>query len=953
MIKDTENKIDIKLVNNTEQQLKIQMEQLNKQKLKQDDEAFELKQQNEQLVRNQKELDQSKQLLKKEKNWLQEQLEKLNKSNFVNQQQLHNKEEQLSLLQQQLAVRALEIENGLPELAKQHVAEQQLLIDKQKAGLKDEQNQLSVQHDTFANKQNNLAAWEEQLTQLQQQADCDFAAQRYELNQELATLRTEKLAELNLKMDQEEQLARKKIEQSLLQQKVDLEQNQEILKQEQGKLGAQKLDIQKVEANLKQQQSDLERTVSQRMVEERDRLEMLIDNLKKQNELLLTQVKQADFSVKLYESLQQELKGQSPEEVLQLLTARTEEINRLQDEVLSRPSKEIQYYYDEAKKQVEELKQRNEQLNNKLSILQNEADGVDQIEYAFNREKRSHDSLQSRYDAISADNNQLREELKRLNPAYEEQQTRIQRIAGVKREVIPFVNHKPLPRNEAKVINELSWLKKIQNDTANYGLYFNERILFAFHTALKTAEWSPLTVLAGVSGTGKSELPKLYSHFGGINFLNVPVQPNWDSQESMLGYFNSIDNCFEAQPMLNFLAQSREPLVLEGDDRYHGLDDTVSLVLLDEMNLAHVELYFADFLSKLEQRRGSSKSKLPSISIKLGANILPYEISLGRNILFTGTMNQDETTKSLSDKVIDRGTSIFFPRPTKLHERKKLTVLSKPAELLKMESWSSWIHIESNLTNTSYYKHIIEEINNYLGCVGKALGHRVWQSIEYYMVNHPLVCALDRERYPDEYKEALDLAFEDQIVQKVMPKLRGIETRGYGNTECLEKIRALLDEKKINLLTDFAHARRVGHGQFMWASAEYLNDEDTNKRYQELVDLAMKRSSKTDNAENKRASDNDNQTRHQNKSSSVKEKFNSMLNSAIKKPKLIKDVSDDTQTMPLTAEEFKRLSQYVYDNKKQVSELSISEINTALTFLGCDAGKTRLVYDYLKQHKGN
>ena len=262
---------------------------------------------------------------------------------------------------------------------------------------------------------------------------------------------------MNLKIDQEEQQARKKIEQSLLQQKVDLEQNQEILKQEQGKLAAQKLDVQKVEANLKQQQHDLERTVYQRMIEERDRLEMQIDNLKKQNELLLTQVKQADFSVKLYESLQQELKGQSPEEVLQLLTARTEEINRLQDELFSRPSKEIQDYYDGAKKQVEELKQRNEQLNNKLSTLQNEADGVDQIEHDLNREKRSHESLQSRYDAISADNNQLREELRRLNPAYEEQQTRIQRIAGVKREVIPFVNHKPLPRNEAKVINELSW----------------------------------------------------------------------------------------------------------------------------------------------------------------------------------------------------------------------------------------------------------------------------------------------------------------------------------------------------------------------------------------------------------------------------------------------------------------------------------------------------------------
>ena len=947
MSKNTENTLELQQVNKQQQELKTQMEQLDKQQLRQDDEAFELKQKTAQLARDQKDLEQSKQLLKKEKQWIQEQQEKLSKDYLVIQNQQNKKEEQLTSQQTTLEVRALEIENGLPDLAKQHVAEQVVLIEKRKEAFKAEYSQFLEQQKAFANKQNDLAAWEEQLTQLKQQADNDFAAQRAELTQELAAYRTEQISLLNLKMAQEEELARKKIEQSLAQQKLDLEQSQEELKQAQGILAAEKLELQKAKAHLKQQQNDLERTVSHRMIEERNLLEGKISNLEKHNELLLTQVKQADFSIKLYESLQRELGEQSPEEVIRLLTARTEEINRLQEELFSRPSEEIQSYYDEAKKQVDELKHRNEQLNNKLTTLLDEVDGVDQIEYELNREKRSHENLQIRYDAISADNNQLREELKRLNPAYEEQQTREQRIAGVKREVIPFVNHKPLARKQSDVINELSWLQQIQKDTTNYGLYFSERILFAFHTALKTAEWSPLAVLAGVSGTGKSQLPKLYSHFGGINFLNVPVQPNWDSQESMLGYFNSIDNCFEAQPMLNFLAQSCESLVCSDDERYHGLNDTVSMVLLDEMNLAHVELYFADFLSKLEDRRGSSKSKLPSISIKLGSNIAPYEIPLGRNVLFAGTMNQDETTKSLSDKVIDRGTSIYFPRPTKLHERKKLKVLPKPAELLKMKSWSSWIKLESNLVNSSY-KETIESINNHLGFVGKALGHRVWQSIEYYMVNHPLVCALDSEQHPDEYKEALDFAFEDQIVQKVMPKLRGIETRGYGKIECLNKIRTLLDEKKINLLTDFDHACRVGHGQFMWASAEYLNDENTNKRYQELVELAMKQSNRIYSPENKTPPVNDIPVEKQSKSSVVKNTFKSMLNTVTSKTDSTSTISDEHQAPPLTGEEFQLLSLYVYDKKLKMNNLSISEVRAALESINCDVKKTKQVFDYLK-----
>ena len=406
-----------------------------------------------------------------------------------------------------------------------------------------------------------------------------------------------------------------------------------------------------------------------------------------------------------------------------------------------------------------------------------------------------------------------------------------------------------MPRRQGE-IKELDWLENIRSSIDHHGLHFSHRILCAFHTALKISEWSPLTVLAGVSGTGKSELPKLYSHFGGINFINVPVQPNWDSQESMLGYFNSINNSFEAQPMLNFLVQSREKLVTGSDnkdDNYNGLNDTVSLVLLDEMNLAHVELYFADFLSKLEERRGTNKNNLPSIDINLGSMIEPYKLSLGRNLLFTGTMNQDETTKTLSDKVIDRGTSIYFPRPAELHRRQELKSLPEQSQLLKIKTWGGWISTESTLpvAITDKYKQIIEQINECLGTVGKALGHRVWQSIEYYMVNHPLVCGVNEDKFPGEYKEALMFAFEDQLVQKVMPKLRGIETRGFAKEHCLNPIRDLLEQNKLAVLNDFDKAMQVGHGQFNWSSADYLNDEQSNQRYEELFHLAVNPESAT------------------------------------------------------------------------------------------------------------
>jgi 5-methylcytosine-specific restriction endonuclease McrBC GTP-binding regulatory subunit McrB len=85
----------------------------------------------------------------------------------------------------------------------------------------------------------------------------------------------------------------------------------------------------------------------------------------------------------------------------------------------------------------------------------------------------------------------------------------------------------------------------------------------------------------------------------------------------------------------------------------------MNLILMDEMNLAHVELYFAEFLSKLELRRGMKK-ELPSLMLSWGPEFSPINCQ-SVVMLWAGTMNQDETTKSLSDKVLDRGIVINFP----------------------------------------------------------------------------------------------------------------------------------------------------------------------------------------------------------------------------------------------------------------------------------------------------
>ena len=122
----------------------------------------------------------------------------------------------------------------------------------------------------------------------------------------------------------------------------------------------------------------------------------------------------------------------------------------------------------------------------------------------------------------------------------------------------------------------------------------------AFHTALKINDTSQLTVLAGVSGTGKSLLPRRYAEAMGMHFLPIAVEPRWDSPQDLLGFYNYIEKRYRATDLARSLVHMdpyNTSTLAEGAFR-----DQMMLVLLDEMNLARVEYYFSEFLSRLETR---------------------------------------------------------------------------------------------------------------------------------------------------------------------------------------------------------------------------------------------------------------------------------------------------------------------------------------------------------------
>ena len=670
----------------------------------------------------------------------------------------------------------------------------------------------------------------------------DYREKEYKkLEDEIENLRKSKVKnideQIKLKQEEYDNLQNKILE--LDKKEENLNNKEDELKKQEEKLQYEKRRVKNKENN---NQKIIEEEVSRKISDEKDNFEIEKEGLSNSIENLKIQLKIKDNEIRKYDNFINNY-GSTPEVIIKKIKEKELEIDKLREELANRPSLEIQkrleIQEEELKQkrfQIEEMENEKNELRNFISDRTTEISESKDLKMENINLKLENEKNESIIDSLKGQLNTIKNELERLSYPEGRESTREQRIQEIEKGELPDVY--VINNDNKEEINEIEWLNNIYKNCNEYGIKFNKRILYAFHTSLKISDWSILTVLAGVSGTGKSELPKLYAKFGGLNFINVAVQPNWDSQESMLGYFNSIDNRFDAQPLLRFLAQVTKKDQQKNENEILP-SECMSLILLDEMNLAHVEHYFADFLSKLEARRSEGKGKVPYVEIKLGSGLEPYKLKMYRNLLWTGTMNQDETTKSLSDKVLDRGILINFPRPKKLESRKKMELLNKFVKgknivMLTEEDWKNWLKRENTLSEEQMkeiekYRKMVEDINEALEGAGRALGHRVWQAIEFYILNYPLVLneiTRNNGEMTEKLVKNMRIAFEDQIVQKIMPKLRGLEVRG-SDKKVLDKIKNILEKNDFNnLIEDFDFAMKHGYDQFIWNSAKYITKEE-------------------------------------------------------------------------------------------------------------------------------
>lgn len=280
-------------------------------------------------------------------------------------------------------------------------------------------------------------------------------------------------------------------------------------------------------------------------------------------------------------------------------------------------------------------------------------------------------------------------------------------------------------KNEHGVEPDMSNITKVVGHIQNYlansetPLYYSNDLLYQYIAGLRTNQ---LVVLGGKPGTGKSSLVEGFAKATNGIVKFIPVQPNWTDKSDLLGFYNPIEKNYVSTPFLEAIFEARK----NPEQMYY--------ICLDEMNLSHIEYYFAEFLSKLQNDR---KIDLYSASIRkeIEEEILeryyyfqnaqldgktlerflkendsktiddyfllkkqfrfiekyPPTITIPENIRFIGTINKDETTKDLSPKVIDRSFIIKIDEDTlsesenvkkKFHQNTKIEPITTPLNIM-------------------------------------------------------------------------------------------------------------------------------------------------------------------------------------------------------------------------------------------------------------------------------
>ena len=297
------------------------------------------------------------------------------------------------------------------------------------------------------------------------------------------------------------------------------------------------------------------------------------------------------------------------------------------------------------------------------------------------------------------------------------------------------------------------------------GYVFEPWQVAQYVTALRT---KPFVILAGVSGTGKSTLPRLVAEgTGGCSEL-IPVRPDWSDSSEIVGY-TDLHGSFRPGPLLATARNAQDD-----GGRFHTL-------VIDEMNLARVEHYFAEVLSRIEDRRVQPEGGYGSPPLLESGSSHPDHlwstVSIPPNLAIVGTVNMDESTHGFSRKVLDRAFTIELSDVSlEIHETTDPPGSDMEPASWPVEAWwpravrlgESWQRTEDDNQTISEVVSVLLELNAFLSAAQLQVAYRVRDEIALFVIHAKDISSTFRTS-SGESVAPLDLALQ----MKILPRITG------------------------------------------------------------------------------------------------------------------------------------------------------------------------------------
>lgn len=259
------------------------------------------------------------------------------------------------------------------------------------------------------------------------------------------------------------------------------------------------------------------------------------------------------------------------------------------------------------------------------------------------------------------------------------------------------------------------------------------------------------------------------------NLLFLPVRPDWRDSKSLLGYYNPLTGTYQWTSFLRFIMRAVKS--------YQDGDALTWFVILDEMNLAHVEYYFADLLSILESGRDAAGWTREPLRIQVPpdaeGDLPPKELRLPPNLYIVGTVNVDETTHTFSPKILDRGftleltdvdlsaypsgdTSSLNASLAPEEKRSLLKAFSREGRFARIEKAEVFSYVDKH----PMLRDRLAQLNALLQPYDLHLGYRVFDEIVTFV-------GLAQENGLFSALGGLDAALDAAVLMKVLPKFHG------------------------------------------------------------------------------------------------------------------------------------------------------------------------------------